>query len=197
MVTLRVFTTRRLIRCTRFDGSCLRIFAAKCSTEKIGQYGFALGFKLSRERSKKTEAVFLVGSRESEGKSKSPQALFLLPAFSFGEAKENAERQLQVCTAYQPFTRLSTTALIFTLNPLSQSPAVSSPCRKGSQKTALPGVPAGRFGFGLIQKPRSVLCRRRRSGGRGRARRGSRSASSSAGTSCPSPRSRRRSGPGS
>ena len=38
----------------------------------IGQYGFALDFKLSRERSKKTEAVFLVGSRESEGKSKSP-----------------------------------------------------------------------------------------------------------------------------
>ena len=72
MVTLRVFTTRRLIRCTRFDGSCLRIFAAKCSTEKIGQYGFALGFKLSRERSKKTEAVFLVGSRRSGGKSKSP-----------------------------------------------------------------------------------------------------------------------------
>ena len=71
------------------------------------------------------------------------------------------------------------------------------PCRKGSRKTALPGFPAGRFGFGLIQKPRSVLCRRRRSGGRGRARRGSRSASSSAGTSCPSPRSRRRSGPGS
>ena len=34
MVTLRVFTTRRLIRCTRFDGSCLRIFAAKCSTDK-------------------------------------------------------------------------------------------------------------------------------------------------------------------
>ena len=154
-------------------------------------------FQLSRERSKKTEAVFLVGLRRSGGKSKSLRALFLLPAFSFGEAKENAERQLQVCTAYQPFTRLSTTALIFTINPLSQSPAVSSPCRKGSQKTALPGFPAGRFGFGLIQKPRSVLCRRRRSGGRGRARRGSRSASSSAGTSCPSPRSRRRSGPGS
>ena len=38
----------------------------------IGQYRFALDFKLSRERSKKTEAVFLVGSRESEGKSKSP-----------------------------------------------------------------------------------------------------------------------------
>ena len=38
----------------------------------IGQYGFALDFKLSRERSKKTEAVFLVGSRRSGGKSKSP-----------------------------------------------------------------------------------------------------------------------------
>ena len=63
-------------------------------------------FKLSRERSKKTEAVFLVGSRESEGKSKSPQALFLLPAFSFGEAKENADGQLQICTVYQPFERL-------------------------------------------------------------------------------------------
>jgi hypothetical protein len=60
------------------------MIAAKYPADKIlGQYGFALGFKLSRERSKKTEAVFLVGSRESEGKSKSPQALFLLPAFSF------------------------------------------------------------------------------------------------------------------
>ena len=53
--------------------------------------------QLSRERSKKTEAVFLVGLRESEGKSKSPQALFLLPAFSFGEAKENAGPQSQIC----------------------------------------------------------------------------------------------------
>ena len=72
----------------------------------IGQSEFALDFKLSRERSKKTEEVFLVGSRESEGKSKSPQALFLLPAFSFGEAKENADGQLQICTVYQPFERL-------------------------------------------------------------------------------------------
>ena len=63
-------------------------------------------YQLTRERSKKTEAVFLVGSRESEGKSKSPQALFLLPAFSFGEAKENADGQLQICTVYQPFERL-------------------------------------------------------------------------------------------
>ena len=131
MVTLRVFTTRRLIRCTRFDGSCLRIFAAKCSTDKkIGQYGFALGFKLSRERSKRTEAVFLVGSRESEGKSKSPQALFLLPAFSFGEAKENAEQQLQICTIYRPFVKLpfsSTTAEVFRFNPFGQPPAARAP----------------------------------------------------------------------
>ena len=47
----------------------------------------------SRERSKKTEAVFLVGSRRSGGKSKSLRAHFLLPAFSFGEAKENAVLQ--------------------------------------------------------------------------------------------------------
>jgi hypothetical protein len=52
--------------------------------------------QLSRERSKKTEAVFLVGSRRSGGKSKSLRARFLLPAFSFGEAKENAERQTQI-----------------------------------------------------------------------------------------------------
>ena len=33
---------------------------------------FAHIYQISRERSKKTEGVFLVGSRESEGKSKSP-----------------------------------------------------------------------------------------------------------------------------
>ena len=59
-----------------------------------------MDFQLSREKSRKTEEVFLVGSRESEGKSKSPQALFLLPA------KENADGQLQICTVYQPFERL-------------------------------------------------------------------------------------------
>ena len=70
------------------------MFAAKRPADKkIGQYGFALDFQLSREKSRKTEEVFLVGSRVSEGKSKSPQALFLLPAFSFGEAKENADAQ--------------------------------------------------------------------------------------------------------
>ena len=31
-----------------------------------------MDFQLSREKSRKTEEVFLVGSRESEGKSKSP-----------------------------------------------------------------------------------------------------------------------------
>ena len=47
--------------------------------------------QISRERSKKTEGVFLVGSRESEGKSKSPQARFLFATFSFGEAKEKED----------------------------------------------------------------------------------------------------------
>ena len=51
---------------------------------------------ISREKSRKTEAVFLVGSRRPGGKSKSLRARFLLPAFSFGEAKENAEGQLQI-----------------------------------------------------------------------------------------------------
>ena len=64
-------------------------------------------FQISRERSKKTEAVFLVGSRESEGKSKSPQALFLLPAFSFGEAKENAVPHLQICCSASAFMQFS------------------------------------------------------------------------------------------
>ena len=51
----------------------------------------------SRERSKKTEAVFLVGSRRSGGKSKSLRARFLFATFSFGEAKEKVGRQLQIC----------------------------------------------------------------------------------------------------
>ena len=37
------------------------------------------------------------------GNSQSPRARFLLPAFSFGEAKENAERQLQVCHKVSTF----------------------------------------------------------------------------------------------
>ena len=107
VVTLRVSATRRLIWDTGFDSSCDLLTAVKHPADKIlGQYEFALDFQLSREKFRKTEAVFLVGSRESEGKSKSPQALFLLPAFSFGEAKENADGQLQICTVYQPFERL-------------------------------------------------------------------------------------------
>ena len=73
------------------------MIAAKHPADKIlGQYGFALGFQLSRERSKKTEAVFLVGSRGSGGKSKSPRARFLFATFSFGEAKEKVGRQPQI-----------------------------------------------------------------------------------------------------
>ena len=52
--------------------------------------------QVSREKSRKTEGVFLVGSWRPGGKSKSLRARFLLPAFSFGEAKENAEGQLQI-----------------------------------------------------------------------------------------------------
>ena len=87
-------------------------------------------FQISRERSKKTEAVFLVGSRRAGGKSKSLRASNCKPAkrlqfeeeepdsedkrlreqrgarsgeagsdesaFSFGEAKENADGQLLI-----------------------------------------------------------------------------------------------------
>ena len=53
--------------------SCDLMIAVKRPADKIlGQYGFALAFQLSRERSKKTEGVFLVGSRRSEGTPKSP-----------------------------------------------------------------------------------------------------------------------------
>ena len=52
--------------------------------------------QITRERSKKTEEVFLVGSRRSGGKSKSLRARFLFATFSFGEAKEKVEPQLQI-----------------------------------------------------------------------------------------------------
>ena len=66
----------------------------------------------ARERSKKTEAGFLVGSRGFGGKSKSPRSPFLLPAFSFGEAKENAGPQSQICrrvSAFCPFPHIHQT----------------------------------------------------------------------------------------
>ena len=56
-----------------------------------------------RERSKKTEAVFLVGSRRSGGKSKSLRAPFLFATFSFGEAKEKVGRQSQICRSVSAF----------------------------------------------------------------------------------------------
>ena len=60
----------------------------------VTQCGFALGFQAARERSKKTEAVFLGALRESEGKSKSPQApFFFCQRFLFWRGKkENAEK---------------------------------------------------------------------------------------------------------
>ena len=64
-------------------------------------------FQITREKSRKTEAVFLVGSRRSGGKSKSLRARFLLPTFSFGEAKENAEGQLQLCRSFSAFPQLN------------------------------------------------------------------------------------------
>ena len=50
----------------------------------------------SREKSRKTKGVFLVGSRGTGGKSKSPRARFLFPIFSFGEAKEKTGQQPQI-----------------------------------------------------------------------------------------------------
>ena len=73
IVTYGRLGTRRLIRDTRFASSCDLLTAVKHPADKnLGQYGFALDFKLSREKSRKTEGVFLVGSRGSGGKSKSP-----------------------------------------------------------------------------------------------------------------------------
>ena len=53
-------------------------------------------YQTSREKSRKTEVVFLVGSRRSGGKSKSLRARFLFATFSFGEAKEKVVPQLQI-----------------------------------------------------------------------------------------------------
>ena len=104
-----------------------------------------MDFQLSREKSRKTEEVFLVGSRESEGKSKSPQALFLLPAFSFGEAKENADGQLQICTVYQPFERL--------LETPEASPMRGSCRRKATDEVGGRGPTAAQKRGGLAAVP--------------------------------------------
>ena len=60
--------------------------------------GYVRNFELlqiSREKSRKTEAVFLVGSRGLRGEIEIPPARFLFVTFSFGEAKENADGQSQ------------------------------------------------------------------------------------------------------
>ena len=60
-----------------------------------GSLGCARNFELlqiSREKSRKTEAVFLVALKGAPGgKSKSPRARFLFVTFSFGEAKEKVK----------------------------------------------------------------------------------------------------------
>ena len=61
-----------------------------------GTSEFLSCYKIRGKSPEKPKGVFLVGSRRSGGKSKSLRARFLLPAFSFGEAKENAEGQLQI-----------------------------------------------------------------------------------------------------
>ena len=58
-----------------------------------GKTFFAHIYQISRERSKKTEAVFLVGSRESERKSKSLRAPNRKPAqrLRFGKEEMSTE----------------------------------------------------------------------------------------------------------
>ena len=63
--------------------------------------------QISRERSKKTEAVFLVASRRFRGKSKSLRARFLFATFSFGEAKEKVEPQSLICRSLSAFPQLN------------------------------------------------------------------------------------------
>ena len=64
--------------------------------------------QISRERSKKTEAVFLVALRGSGGKSKSPRARFLFVTFSFGEAKEKVRPHPRICRRLSALCRLTT-----------------------------------------------------------------------------------------
>ena len=63
-------------------------------------------YQTSRERSKKTEGVFLVGSRESEGKSKSPQARFLFTIFLLEKQKKKWVGSRKFVEEPQPYSRL-------------------------------------------------------------------------------------------
>ena len=59
-------------------------------------------FQISRERSKKTEAVFLAGSRGLR------REIEILPgSFSFGEAKEKVEPQSLICRSLSAFPQLN------------------------------------------------------------------------------------------
>ena len=59
-------------------------------------------FQISRERSKKTEAVFLVGSRGLRREIEIPPG-----SFSFGEAKEKVEPQSLICRSLSAFPQLN------------------------------------------------------------------------------------------
>ena len=63
-----------LMVCTFLRGSLFYLLCTRWGRGSAPPKTFLIFeyYQLSRERSKKTEAVFLVGSRESEGKSKSP-----------------------------------------------------------------------------------------------------------------------------
>lgn len=58
--------------------------------------------QVSRERSKKTEAVFLVGSRGLRREIEIPPG-----SFSFGEAKEKVEPQSLICRSLSAFPQLN------------------------------------------------------------------------------------------
>ena len=94
----------------------LRASSPCAQGEPRGVRNFEL-FQITREKSRKTEGVFLVGSRRSGGKSKSLRARFLLPAFSFGEAKENADGQLQISKKGSYIVKLAIKNCIFLRSP--------------------------------------------------------------------------------
>ena len=64
---------------------------------------------ISREKSRKTEEVFLVGSRRPGGKSKSLRARFLLEK-GLGEAKENADGQSLISKSVITLIKVSSAA---------------------------------------------------------------------------------------
>ena len=123
-------TTRRLIRCTRFDGSCLRIFAAKCSTDKkLGSTDSHWIFSYRGKSPEKPKRFFWSVQGSLRG-NRNPLRLFFFCQRFLLEAKENAEQQLQICTIYRPFVKLpfsSTTAEVFRFNPFGQPPAARAP----------------------------------------------------------------------